>query len=63
LLAGRSPPLNQAKNNNQDKMAVAAQGLCPLLPIGIFSAGRKTFGRHFRGTGEARVGADHTLGQ
>jgi hypothetical protein len=42
LLAGRSPPLKQAKNNNQDKIAVAAQGLCPLLPIGIFSARRKT---------------------
>jgi hypothetical protein len=36
LLAGRSPPLKQAKNNRQDKIAVAAQGLCPLLPIGIF---------------------------
>jgi hypothetical protein len=36
LLAGRRSPLKQAKNNNQDKIAVAAQGLCPLLPIGIF---------------------------
>jgi hypothetical protein len=36
LLARRSPPLKQAKNDNQDKIAVAAQGLCPLLSIGIF---------------------------
>jgi hypothetical protein len=44
LLTSRSPPLKQAENNSQDKIAVAAQGPGPLLPIGIFLRRRKRFG-------------------
>jgi hypothetical protein len=43
VLAGRSRPLKQAKNNSQDKIAIAAQGPDPLLPIGSFPARRKSF--------------------
>jgi hypothetical protein len=45
LLAGICPPLKQAKNNNQDKIAVAAQGPGPLMPIGIFPRDARVSGR------------------
>jgi hypothetical protein len=43
LLARRSRPFKQAKNNSQDKIAVAAQGPGPLLSIGIFLRDARVF--------------------